>query len=233
MVTRRRPSSPGRTPPAPTSVYRRGREHSGRAPPALAAGRARPAWFDIGLATALLLPVIAVPARGSRSTWTVLCVVQIVPLYWRRRHPIEVFVAVRGRERGPVAARRHAAVGPGRLPGRRRTPWRAGAARGGGSARSPSGSPALPSRPSTGCAGRRAGHRRQHAVVLPDHRRRSWSPRGRSARSAASAARTSTRWSSAASGSSARPRSRWSWRRRTSGPGSPARCTTSSPTACR
>jgi len=51
-------------------------------------------WFDIGLATALLLPVIAVPASGQPLTWTVLCVVQIVPLYWRRRHPIEVFVVV-------------------------------------------------------------------------------------------------------------------------------------------
>jgi signal transduction histidine kinase len=51
-------------------------------------------WFDVALATALLLPVIAVPVAGQPLTWTVLCVVQIVPLYLRRQRPVAVFAVV-------------------------------------------------------------------------------------------------------------------------------------------
>ena len=51
-------------------------------------------WFDIALATALLVPVIAMPVGGQPATWTVLCLVQLVPLYFRRRHPVPVFVVV-------------------------------------------------------------------------------------------------------------------------------------------
>ena len=46
-----------------------------------AAGRQ---WFDRGLATALLLPSLAMPAAGVDPRWIVLSFVQVLPLYWRR-----------------------------------------------------------------------------------------------------------------------------------------------------
>ncbi|WP_248579965.1 sensor histidine kinase [Nocardioides sp. InS609-2] len=56
-----------------------------------AAGRQ---WFDRVLATVLLLPSLAMPVAGVDPRWIVLSVVQVLPLYWRRTHPVAVFVAV-------------------------------------------------------------------------------------------------------------------------------------------
>jgi signal transduction histidine kinase len=51
-------------------------------------------WFDVVLATGLLLPVIAVAASGQPMSWVLLCIAEIAPLYVRRRYPVAVFVAV-------------------------------------------------------------------------------------------------------------------------------------------
>jgi signal transduction histidine kinase len=54
------------------------------------------AWFDVALATALLLPAFAMPFTEAGWTGFVLSVGQLAPLYWRRRHPVAVFALVAG-----------------------------------------------------------------------------------------------------------------------------------------
>jgi signal transduction histidine kinase len=54
------------------------------------------AWFDVALATALLLPAFAMPFTDAGWTGFVLSVGQLAPLYWRRRHPVVVFALVAG-----------------------------------------------------------------------------------------------------------------------------------------
>ena len=51
-------------------------------------------WFDRALATALLVSAFAMVVAGVDPLWIVLSVAQILPLYWRRGHPVAVFVAV-------------------------------------------------------------------------------------------------------------------------------------------
>ncbi len=80
--------------PTPDSVYRAGVDG-----PELGAQRWRLTergrrWFDIALATALLLPIIGIPAAGQPLTWTILCILQVAPLYLRRRYPVAVFAVV-------------------------------------------------------------------------------------------------------------------------------------------
>jgi signal transduction histidine kinase len=53
-------------------------------------------WFDVALATALLLPAFAMPFTEVGWTGFVLSVGQLAPLYWRRRHPVAVFALVVG-----------------------------------------------------------------------------------------------------------------------------------------
>ena len=53
-------------------------------------------WFDLALATALLLPAFAMPFTDAGWTGFVLSVGQLAPLYWRRRHPVAVFALVAG-----------------------------------------------------------------------------------------------------------------------------------------
>ncbi|MBO0841554.1 MAG: hypothetical protein J2O46_00090, partial [Nocardioides sp.] len=50
-------------------------------------------WFDILLVAALLLPVLAIIISGSWPLW-VFSLLEIVPLFWRRRYPTTVFAAV-------------------------------------------------------------------------------------------------------------------------------------------
>ncbi len=51
-------------------------------------------WFDVVLATGLLLPVVALAVTGADLSWTVLGLAQLVPLYWRRHHSLRVFAVV-------------------------------------------------------------------------------------------------------------------------------------------
>jgi signal transduction histidine kinase len=73
-------------------------------------------WFDIGLAAALLLPVLAFPVAGYPWSWTVLCAVQITPLFWRRSHPMAVFLVVAAAHAAQVAVLDHALWGQVALP---------------------------------------------------------------------------------------------------------------------
>ena len=209
MVTRRRPSYPGRTPPAPTSVYRRAVSTASELRSWRLSERGR-RWFDIALATALLLPVIAGswprPAahldravrrpdraallappppgrrlRGGRGASAAQWLLVDTPLWGQVAFPVATYSVARWR-----GAR-----------------WGLGAV-------------------AVGVAGaavaafdwlRGYGDGHASATVVartPSPSPRSSSPPGRWARSAACAVRTSTRWSSAASGSSARRPSRWS-----------------------
>lgn len=51
-------------------------------------------WFDVALATCLLLPALATPAVDAGWVGLAVSLVQLVPLYWRRHHPVAVFAAV-------------------------------------------------------------------------------------------------------------------------------------------
>ena len=51
-------------------------------------------WFDIALAGCLLLPVATFPVLHQSAAATAVAVAQLVPLFWRRRHPQLVFAAV-------------------------------------------------------------------------------------------------------------------------------------------
>lgn len=51
-------------------------------------------WFDVALATVLLLPLVVLPVAGFGAVALALCAAQIAPLYWRRSHPVAVFAAV-------------------------------------------------------------------------------------------------------------------------------------------
>lgn len=51
-------------------------------------------WFDIALASGLLLPVTTFPVLHQGAAATAVAVAQLVPLFWRRRHPQLVFTAV-------------------------------------------------------------------------------------------------------------------------------------------
>ncbi|GAA4702374.1 sensor histidine kinase [Nocardioides conyzicola] len=53
-------------------------------------------WFDIVLATGLLLPALAMPFTEAGWTGFAVSVGQLAPLYWRRRHPVVVFAVVAG-----------------------------------------------------------------------------------------------------------------------------------------
>ncbi|RNL60469.1 sensor histidine kinase [Nocardioides marmoriginsengisoli] len=50
-------------------------------------------WFDRALVAAILVPVATFPFLLGTS-WTVLGVLQAVPLLWRRTHPVAAFAAV-------------------------------------------------------------------------------------------------------------------------------------------
>ena len=52
-------------------------------------------WFDVVLAGALLAPVVVMPVAYDLVTFA-FCLLEIVPLFWRRSHPRAVFVAVAG-----------------------------------------------------------------------------------------------------------------------------------------
>lgn len=51
-------------------------------------------WFDVTLATALLLPALATPAVDAGWVGLAVSLVQLVPLYWRRHHPVAAFAVV-------------------------------------------------------------------------------------------------------------------------------------------
>lgn len=51
-------------------------------------------WFDAALATCLLLPALATPLVEAGWAGLVVSLVQLVPLYWRRDHPVAVFTLV-------------------------------------------------------------------------------------------------------------------------------------------
>ncbi len=51
-------------------------------------------WFDRALVAGLLLPVAAFPVAGLTWEWSLLGILQIVPLWWRRRRPVGTFAAV-------------------------------------------------------------------------------------------------------------------------------------------
>ncbi len=51
-------------------------------------------WLDVATVGVLMLPTLAYPLAGVDWEWMVLATAQLVPLLWRRRHPIGVFAAV-------------------------------------------------------------------------------------------------------------------------------------------
>lgn len=51
-------------------------------------------WFDVTLATCLLLPAFATPAVDAGWVGLAVSLVQLVPLYWRRHHAVAVFAVV-------------------------------------------------------------------------------------------------------------------------------------------
>ncbi len=51
-------------------------------------------WFDIALVTALILPVLILSTTGGDRLWTILGLAQLIPLYWRRHHPVPTFAVV-------------------------------------------------------------------------------------------------------------------------------------------
>ncbi|WP_051218021.1 sensor histidine kinase [Nocardioides insulae] len=51
-------------------------------------------WFDVALASVLLVPVLAMPALGWVAA--LFSLVEVIPLYWRRRHPVAVFAVIAG-----------------------------------------------------------------------------------------------------------------------------------------
>ena len=51
-------------------------------------------WFDAVLATILLLPALGTPLVDAGWVGLVVSLVQLVPLYWRRHHPVAVFAVV-------------------------------------------------------------------------------------------------------------------------------------------
>ncbi|MDF1603592.1 sensor histidine kinase [Nocardioides sp. YIM 152315] len=51
-------------------------------------------WFDVALATGLLLPALATPLTGAGWVGLVVSLAQLVPLYWRRHHALVVFAVV-------------------------------------------------------------------------------------------------------------------------------------------
>ena len=51
-------------------------------------------WFDRALAAALLVPALGQAVGGVDWRWIVLSVAQVLPLFWRRSHPVAVCVAV-------------------------------------------------------------------------------------------------------------------------------------------
>ena len=53
-------------------------------------------WFDVALASALLLPAFAMPFTEAGWTGFALCVGQLAPLYFRRCHAVAVFALVAG-----------------------------------------------------------------------------------------------------------------------------------------
>jgi signal transduction histidine kinase len=53
-------------------------------------------WFDVALATGLLLPALAAPFTEAGWIGLLVSLGQLVPLYWRRRHPVAVFALVAG-----------------------------------------------------------------------------------------------------------------------------------------
>jgi signal transduction histidine kinase len=73
-------------------------------------------WFDIGLATSLLLPVMVFPVADYPWSWTALCTAQIAPLFWRRSHPMAVFLVVAAAHAAQVVALDHALWGQVALP---------------------------------------------------------------------------------------------------------------------
>ncbi|WP_243060191.1 sensor histidine kinase [Nocardioides sp. SR21] len=51
-------------------------------------------WFDAALATCLLLPALGTPLVEAGWVGLAVSLVQLVPLYWRRHHPVAVFAVV-------------------------------------------------------------------------------------------------------------------------------------------
>ena len=51
-------------------------------------------WLDRWIVGLLLLPVLVYPLAGFAREWMVLAIAQVVPLLWRRRHSVAVYVAV-------------------------------------------------------------------------------------------------------------------------------------------
>ncbi len=51
-------------------------------------------WLDVAVVGILMLATLAYPVAGVDWSWTVLAAAQLVPLLWRRRHPIAVYAAV-------------------------------------------------------------------------------------------------------------------------------------------
>lgn len=51
-------------------------------------------WLDLAVVGVLMLPTLGYPFAGLGWEWPVLATAQLVPLLWRRRHPVAVFVAI-------------------------------------------------------------------------------------------------------------------------------------------
>jgi signal transduction histidine kinase len=51
-------------------------------------------WFDVVLATALLLPAFLTPLTDAGWVGLAVSFPQLLPLYWRRHHPVPVFAVV-------------------------------------------------------------------------------------------------------------------------------------------
>ena len=51
-------------------------------------------WFDLALVGALVLPLLLTPVAGLPWISVPISLAQLLPLVWRRRHPVPVFAAV-------------------------------------------------------------------------------------------------------------------------------------------
>ena len=73
-------------------------------------------WFDAVLAGTLLLPVLGFPLAGYPSPWIPLTIAQIAPLFWRRRYPVQVFAVIAAAHAVQVLVFDHALWGQVALP---------------------------------------------------------------------------------------------------------------------
>ncbi len=189
-------------------------------------------WLDLSIVIGLVVLGGVGHLAADQPVAMVFTVAEVLPLLWRRRHAWPVFLVVAGASALQAVAWHEPIVGQLAFPvavyavARWSPRWQGVVALLVGYAAAVVASGRWP----LGFGGElTAGNLVPYAVTIA----RSSPPRGRSAGRPSPARGTSPRWSPAPSRPSGWPSARWSWPPATSVRGSPARCTTSSPTGCR